>query len=173
MPPEAEKEEQIIYDDVEKTLNLPCFSRDESPFAIDNFYPTDSGEKALPVNVLIHANNFTSVDRKTSRPFACLPAHRGCLVFSLECRASVKAIYERLPDSCAGGEENSCSLPFCCGGRISPCWNAGRHLRRCWTRKSLRAGLRTDLPDPTSGDIRHQFTARAAVAEYFGVTEHM
>lgn len=33
-------------------------------------------------------------------------------------------------------------------------------------------GLRTDLPDPTSGEIRQKFTARALVAEFFGVTEY-
>lgn len=101
--PEAEKLNKIKYDDVEETLNIPYVNREEVPLAMDLFRPKDTGKQELPVIVLIHGGGFTIGDRKISRPFGRLLAHKGYLVFSVEYRLAPRAtIAQELDDVCAG-----------------------------------------------------------------------
>ena len=95
--------EDIRYDDVEETLNVPYVNRDEIPLAMDIFKPVVPPGTKLPVIVTIHGGGLALGDRSISRPFARLLAHKGYLVFSLEYRLVPQAnVCEELDDICAG-----------------------------------------------------------------------
>lgn len=101
--PEADPQNQVTYEDVEEILNIPYVNRAEYPLAMDIFNPKDTGDSELPVMVLIHGGGFTLGDRRISRPFGRLLAHRGYLVFSLEYRLAPRfSISQALDDVCAG-----------------------------------------------------------------------
>ncbi|MCQ2420906.1 MAG: AMP-binding protein, partial [Clostridia bacterium] len=103
MMPESQKENQVVYDDVEEILNIPYVNREGNPLAMDIFNPKDSNGKELPVMVLIHGGGFTMGDRRISRPYGRLLAHKGYLVFALEYRLAPRAsIAQALDDVCAG-----------------------------------------------------------------------
>jgi len=98
--------EEIFYDDVEEKLNNPYINRGETPLAMDIFWPKGSEQKELPVMVTIHGGGLMMGDRRISRPFGRLLAHKGYLVFSLEYRLAPRAnVAEALDDVCAGLDE--------------------------------------------------------------------
>lgn len=93
----------IYYDDVEEKLNIPYINREEVPLAMDVFKPKVEEGTELPVLVTIHGGGLTIGDRKLSRPFARMVAHKGYLVFSVEYRLAPKAnVCQELDDVCAG-----------------------------------------------------------------------
>ena len=91
------------YDDIEEELNIPYMNRDEDPLAMDIFKPIVPAGTELPVVVTIHGGGLYMGDRKLSRSFSRLLAHRGYLVFSLEYRLVPKVnVCQQFDDVCAG-----------------------------------------------------------------------
>lgn len=103
MMPGSTEAQAKRFDDVEEMLNIPYVNREEVPLAMDVFKPADAEGKELPVVVTIHGGGFTMGDRRISRPFGRLLAHKGYLVFSVEYRLAPKvSISQGLDDVCCG-----------------------------------------------------------------------
>ena len=100
----APKEEDAIhYDNVEEILNIPYMNRDIVPLGMDIFKPIVEETTELPVMVIIHAGGLALGDRRLSRPFGRLLAHKGYLVFAVEYRLASQAdVCQQLDDVCAG-----------------------------------------------------------------------
>ena len=96
-------EDAIQFDNVEEILNIPYMNRDEVPLGMDIFKPIVDETTELPVIVTIHGGGLTMGDRKISRPFGRILAHKGYLVFSIEYRLAPRAnVCMELDDVCAG-----------------------------------------------------------------------
>ena len=96
-------EDAVHFDNVEEILNIPYMNRDEVPLGMDIFKPVTEENAELPVIVTIHGGGLTMGDRKISRPFARVLAHKGYLVFSIEYRLAPRAnVCMQLDDVCAG-----------------------------------------------------------------------
>ena len=96
-------EDAVHFDNVEEILNIPYMNRDEVPLGMDIFKPVVAEDAEMPVVVTIHGGGLTMGDRKISRPFARVLAHKGYLVFSIEYRLAPRAnVCMQLDDVCAG-----------------------------------------------------------------------
>jgi len=97
------EEDAVKYDNVEEILNIPYMNRDEVPLGMDIFKPVVEEGTEIPVIVTIHGGGLTMGDRKISRPFGRILAHKGYLVFSIEYRLAPRAnVCMELDDICAG-----------------------------------------------------------------------